>query len=75
MMLKSRRSLEEVHYNFGESSIKFSIHTSQKIDYFNPILNKITRPVAAIKSLRFALFFQNAISLLNIIFFDYNISV
>ena len=27
----------------------------QKIDDLNPILSKITRPVAAIKSLRFAL--------------------
>ena len=28
----------------------------KKIDDLNPILSKITRPVAAIKSLRFALF-------------------
>ena len=29
----------------------------QKIDDLNPILSKITRPVAAIKSLRFALLY------------------
>ena len=30
---------------------------AKKINYLNPILSKITRPAAAIKSLRFALFY------------------
>ena len=39
----------------SRSSIKFQGHTGWKIDNLNH-LSKITRPVAAIKSLRFALF-------------------
>ena len=31
------------------------LHGPKKIDYLNPNLSKITRPIAAIKSLRFAL--------------------
>ena len=41
---------------FLRSSIKLEDHMDRKIDDFNPILRKITRLVAAIKSLRFALF-------------------
>ena len=41
---------------FFGSSIKFQGHTGRKIDDFKSNLSKITRPVAAIKSLRFALF-------------------
>ena len=38
--------------------MKFQGHMDRKIDDFNPILSKITRLVAAIKSPRFALLFQ-----------------
>ena len=38
------------------SSIKFRGYMGKEIDYLIPILIKITRPVAAMKSLRFALF-------------------
>ena len=53
MMHKAWCNLEEVPYNFSRSSIKFQGHTGWKI------VSKITRPVAAIKSLRFALFSKN----------------
>ena len=43
---------------FSMSSIKFQGHTGWRIDDLNPIISKITRPVAAIKSLRFVLFQQ-----------------
>ena len=59
MMHKAWRSIEEVPDCFSRSSIKFQGYTDQKIDDLNPILRKITRPVAAIKSLRFALFLEN----------------
>ena len=42
---------------FSRSSIKFEGHVDRKIDDLNPILSKITRLVAAIESLRFALSF------------------
>ena len=38
------------------SSTKFQGHTGWKVDDLNPIWVRFTRPVAAIKSLRFALF-------------------
>ena len=41
---------------FFRSSIKLPGHTGRKVDDLNPILSKITRPVTAMKSLRFALF-------------------
>ena len=44
--------MEEVPYCFSKSSFKCQGHAVQKIDN----LNKNTRPVAAFKSLRFALF-------------------
>ena len=44
--------LIEVPYWFLSSSVKFQSHTGQKIAE----LSKITRPVMAMKSLRFALF-------------------
>ena len=56
MMHKAWRSIEEVSWFFSRSSIKFQGHMGQKIDDLNPILSKITRLVAAIKSLRSALF-------------------
>ena len=56
MMHKASRSIEEVPYCFSMSSIKFQDCMGKKINDLIPILSKITRPVAAIKSLRFALF-------------------
>ena len=44
-------SMEEVHSSFSKSSIKTQSHMGRKID-----LSQITRPVAAIKFLRLALF-------------------
>ena len=55
-MHKAWRSTEEVPYCFSRSSIKFQGHRDWKIDDLNPILNKITRLVRAIKSIRYALF-------------------
>ena len=52
-------SKEEMSYSFSKSSITFQGHMGTKIDDLNPILSKITRPVADIKSLRFALFIVN----------------
>ena len=49
--------MEEVPYCFLRSAIKFQGYMGKKIDDLILILSKITRPVAAIKSLRFALFF------------------
>ena len=46
---------KEVLYCFSRSSVKFQCHTGQKVG-FGSNLGKITRPVTAIKSLRFALF-------------------
>ena len=60
MMHKAWCSTVEVPYCFSRSSIKFEGHMDQKIDDLNPILSKITWLVAAIKSLKFALF-QNVI--------------
>ena len=56
MMQKAESSIEEVPYCFFGSSIKFQGHTGFKNQRFKSNLSKITRPVAAIKSLRFALF-------------------
>ena len=55
-MHKAWCSTEEVSYCFSRSSIKFEGHMDRKIDDLNPILSKISKLVAAIKSLRFALF-------------------
>ena len=57
MMHKVWCDVEEVPYNFSRSSIKFQGHTGWKNWLFEANLSQITRPVAAIKSLRFALFF------------------
>ena len=54
MMHKAWHSIEEVPYGFSRSSIKFYGHTGGKLTIL--IQFEITRPVAAIKSLRFALF-------------------
>ena len=55
MISKTWNSIEEVPYCLSRSSIKFEGHMYRQIDDLNPILSKITRLVAAIKSLRFAL--------------------
>ena len=57
MLHKAWNSKEEMPYCFPRSSIKFQGHTGQNITDFDPnwaFLNY--RPVAAFKSLRFALF-------------------
>ena len=54
-MHKAWCSIEEVPYYFFRSSIKFQGHAGWKSRWFGSNLSKITRPVAAIKSLRFAL--------------------
>ena len=69
MLHKAWSSIEEVPYCFWRSSVKFQGHSAKKNRRFWPKLgvsrlknqfesnlSKITRPVAAIKSLRFALF-------------------
>ena len=53
MMHKAWRSIVEVLYCFFRSSIKFQGYMGKKIDDLIPILSKITRLVAAIKSLGF----------------------
>ena len=59
MMHKVWCNKDEVPYCFSRSFIKFQGHTGWLIDDFNTInLSKITRPVAAIKSLRFALWWH-----------------
>ena len=63
MVHKAWRGTEEVPYCFSMSSIKFEGHMDRKIDDFNPILSKITKLVAAIKSLRFALLMEFHLSL------------
>ena len=69
MLHKAWSSIEEVPYCFWRSSVKFQGHSAKKNRWFWPKLgvsrlknrrfesnlSKITRPVAAIKSLRFAL--------------------
>ena len=54
MMHKAWWCLQEVPYCFSRSSIRFHDHTDWKSTIW--IQFEITRPVAAIKSLRFALF-------------------
>ena len=54
MMHKAWRSIEEVPYCFSRLSIKSHGHTVEKLTIW--IQFEITRPVAAINSLRFALF-------------------
>ena len=55
-MHKAWHSIEEVpYYCFFRPSIKFPGHMGTKINYLNQILSKNTRPVAAIKTLKFAL--------------------
>ena len=55
MMHKAWCSTEEVPFCLSRSFIKFQGHMDRKIDDLNPILSKITRLVADIKYLRFAL--------------------
>ena len=56
MMRKAWRSIEEVPYCFSRSPIKFQGYMGKKIDNLIPILSKITRLVAAIKSPQICLF-------------------
>ena len=58
-MQKVWRSAEEVPCCLSRSSVKFQGHKGQKNNDLNPIMSKITRPVAAIKSLGFALLLFN----------------
>ena len=57
-MHKAWRSIEELPFCLSRSSVKFQAHMGWKIDDFKSNLSKITRPVAAVKSLRAALFIQ-----------------
>ena len=59
-MHKAWCSMEDVPCHFSTSSIKFQGHTGWKTQWFGSNLSKITRPVAAIKSLRFVLFNLNS---------------
>ena len=75
MLHKAWSSIEEVPYCFSRSSVKFQGHSAKKNRRFWPKLgvsqlknqqfesnlSKITRPVAAMKSLRFALFQQQSL--------------
>ena len=54
MMHNAWSSIEEVPYCFARSSIEFMVTRAEKLTIW--IQFEITRPVAAIKSLRFALF-------------------
>ena len=63
MMYNAWNSIEEVLYCFSRSSVKFRGYTGQKNLRFESNLSKITRPVAAIKSLRFALFWASLVKL------------
>ena len=57
MMHKACSSIEEVPYCFSRSSVKFQGHTALKIVEFDPNWAfPDYRPVAAFKSVRFALF-------------------
>ena len=47
----------------SKPNLAISGHMGPKINDLNPILSKNTRPVAAIKSLRFALFYHYVTSL------------
>ena len=55
MMHKARRDIEEVPYNLSRSSIKFQGHMAPKNWWLESNFIKITRSVAAMISLWFAL--------------------
>ena len=57
MMHKAWRSTEGMPFCYFRSSIKFEGYMGKKSTILFPILSKITRPVTAIKSLRFALLY------------------
>ena len=68
MMHKAWSSIEEVPYCFWRSSLKFQNHTGWKIYDLNPIWVRLlgrSQALAAIKSLRFALFHTNFTNILN----------
>ena len=58
IMHKATSIIEEVPYCFSRSSIKFQANTGKQW-WFDSNSSKITRPVAVIKFLRFALFSIN----------------
>ena len=63
MLHKAWNSKGEMPYLFPRSSVKFQGHTVQNITYFDPNWAfPDYRPVAAFKSLRFALFIHNMYS-------------
>ena len=71
MLHKAWNSKEEMPYCFPRTFIKFEGHTGQNITDFDPNWAfPDYRPVAAFKSLRFALFLnnRNSIYMLNIMF-------
>ena len=60
MLHKAWNSKGEMRYRFPRSSVKFQGHTVQNITDFDPNwVSPDYRPVAAFKSLRFALFFMS----------------
>ena len=73
MMHKPWYSIEQVLYCFLRSFMKFQGNTGRKIDDLNPNFSKITRPVVAIKSLRFALLLCNTVNLIFIFRNDVNL--
>ena len=69
MLHKAWNSKEEMPYCFSRSSIKFQGHTGQNITDFDPNWAfPDFRPVAAFKSLRFALFFFYCLAKLSLDF-------
>ena len=65
MLHKAWNSKGEMPYRFPRSSVKFQGHTVQNItDFDSNWAFPDYRPVAAFKSLRFALLFQNITSML-----------
>ena len=60
MMQKASCSIDDMPHCYCRLSIQFPGNTGRKIDYLNPGLSKIIRRVAAIRSLRFALFVRES---------------
>ena len=70
MLHKAWNSEGEMLYCFPRSSIKFQGHTGQNITDFDPNWAfPDYRPVAAFKSLRFALLYQYGVTIHSIIYF------
>ena len=79
MLHKAWNSKGEMPYRFPRSSVKFQGHTVQNITDFDPNWAfPDERPVAAFKSLRFALFYEqfSSISLVNLhVFISFKFSI